>query len=335
LAEDQNRLRKLGITSSLSKPVKQSELFDLIISVIGEPEGHAAQARTAAGGRRAVKRALGLRILVAEDNEVNQLVAKRIFERLGHRVTVVENGQEAISALQRRKFDLIAMDVQMPVMDGLDSTVAIRKSEEKTGGHMPIVAMTAHAMKGDRERCLAAGMDGYVAKPIRSSELEKTLSEVLGKTSRNAKVKYLADGRDGSVIDTAALLEGVGGNRRLLQKLAKLFLTDLPRLVARIRASSKARDGEELAKTAHALKGAIGNFGAAKAVSAAAELERLARVGEFSAVENAWTTLELELSLAKNNLEKLAAPARREPAKAGERKRRRRRPAGLTKKEIS
>jgi HPt (histidine-containing phosphotransfer) domain-containing protein len=190
-------------------------------------------------------------------------------------------------------------------------------------------------MKGDRERCLAAGMDGYVAKPIRSSELEKTLSEVLGKTSRNAKVKYLADGRDGSVIDTAALLEGVGGNRRLLQKLAKLFLTDLPRLVARIRASSKARDGEELAKTAHALKGAIGNFGAAKAVSAAAELERLARVGEFSAVENAWTTLELELSLAKNNLEKLAAPARREPAKAGERKRRRRRPAGLTKKEIS
>ncbi len=323
LPENQNRLRKLGISSSLSKPVKQSELFDLIISVIGEPEAHEVPARAGARGSRRAKRGRGLRVLVAEDNEVNQLVAKRIFERLGHRVTVVENGKECVSALERGKFDLVAMDVQMPVMDGLDATAAIRKSEEKTGGRIPIVAMTAHAMKGDRERCLSAGMDGYVAKPIRSLELEKTLSEVLGKTAPSAEVSRTADSQDGPVIDTRALLEGVGGNRQLLQKLAKLFLADLPKLLARIETASNAGDGEELAKAAHALKGAVGNFGAAKAVEAAAELERLGKAGELSSAEKAWTALELELSVARNELERLAAPSSKGRVKARQKKRRR------------
>jgi PAS domain S-box-containing protein len=310
LPADQNRLRKLGITSSLSKPVKQSELFDLIIGVIGEPETHAVPARAGARQSWRVKRGRGLRVLVAEDNEVNQLVAKRIFERLGHRVTVVGNGRECVSALERGKFDLVAMDVQMPVMDGLDATVAIRRSEEKekSGEHIPIVAMTAHAMKGDRERCLSAGMDGYVAKPIRSSELEKALSEVLGKAVSTAEGDRAADSKDGPVIDTGALVQGVGGNRRLLQKLAKLFLADLPKLVARIKGAANVSDGEELAKAAHALKGAVGNFGAAKAVAAAAELERLGKAGELSSAKEGWTALEFELSMVRKELEKLASP---------------------------
>jgi PAS domain S-box-containing protein len=321
LAEDQNRLRKLGITSSLSKPVKQSELFDLIVSVIGEPETHAAPDRSETRGAQRPKHGRGLRVLVAEDNEMNQLVAKRIFERLGYRVTVVGDGQECVSALERGRFDLVAMDVQMPVMDGLDATAAIRKSEEKTSRHTPIVAMTAHAMKGDRERCLAAGMDGYVAKPIRSSELEKTLSEVLGDKVSGRAVGGAADNGEGSVIDTGALLEGVGGDKRLLEKLAKLFLADLPSLLTRIRTASKAGNGEELAKAAHALKGAIGNFGAARAVAAAAELERLGKAGELSSVEGAWAALETELSVAKRELERLAAPSPRERIKARKKKR--------------
>jgi PAS domain S-box-containing protein len=320
LAVDQNRLRKLGITSSLSKPVKQSELFDLIVSVIGEPGAHTAQDRSQAGGIRRAKRGRGLRVLVAEDNEVNQLVAKRIFERLGYRVTVVENGQECVSALERGRFDLVAMDVQMPVMDGLAATTAIRKSEEKTGRHIPIVAMTAHAMKGDRERCLAAGMDGYVAKPIRSSELERALSEVLGDKLSGGAAGETPRSEAGSAIDANLLLKGVGGNRRLLEKLAKLFLADSPRLLARIRTALHARDGEGLAKAAHALKGAIGNFGAARAVLAAAELERLGKAGEFSSVESAWSALEMELAVVTKELEKLAAPRRRR--KAQKRKRR-------------
>jgi two-component system sensor histidine kinase/response regulator len=236
-------------------------------------------------------------------------------------VTVVGDGQECVSALERGRFDLVAMDVQMPVMDGLDATAAIRKSEEKTGRHTPIVAMTAHAMKGDRERCLAAGMDGYVAKPIRSSELEKTLSEVLGNKVSGRAVGGAADNGEGSVIDTGALLEGVGGDKRLLEKLAKLFLADLPRLLTRIRTASKAGDGEELAKAAHALKGTIGNFGAARAVAAAAELERLGKAGELSSVEGAWAALETELSVAKRELERLAAPSPRERVRVRKNKR--------------
>src|SRR5262249_32414180 len=140
-----------------------------------------------------------LRVLVAEDNEVNQLVARRTFEKLGYRVTLVGNGQEAVSALERGSFDLVAMDVQMPVMDGLAATAAIRRFEEKAGTHTPIVAMTAHAMKGDRERCLEAGMDGYVAKPIRTGELQRVLSEVLGSWRS-------------PTIDQKGLLDGLNGN---------------------------------------------------------------------------------------------------------------------------
>jgi len=310
---DRSRLRKLGISSSLSKPIKQSELFDLIISVIGDPEAQTNRANGRLRESRKTKRSSGLRVLVAEDNEVNQLVAKRIFEKMGHRVTVVGNGKEAVAALDKRKFDFVAMDVQMPLMDGLDATAAIRKAEEKTGKHVPIVAMTAHAMKGDRERCLGAGMDGYVAKPIRSSELGKAIAEILGK-DRRASEASAAETRAGIAPD--ALLEGVGGNRQLLQKLAQLFLADLPKSLARIQAALDSRDGEELGKAAHALKGSVGNFGAAQAVTAAANIERFGRTGEFSGAQEAWKQLESELLVVKRELAKLAAPSSRRQVKA-------------------
>ncbi|HXT24755.1 MAG TPA: response regulator [Candidatus Eisenbacteria bacterium] len=306
LLEDQNRLRELGISSSLNKPVKQSELFDLIVSVIGESETEIPRGRARSSGTRKAKSGNRLRVLVAEDNEVNQLVAKRIFEKLGHRVRVVGNGQEAVAAVASGQLDLIAMDVQMPVMDGLDATAAIRKAEEKSGKHVPILAMTAHAMKGDRERCLRAGMDGYVAKPIRSAELENAIGEVLGKRLP-AFGENKAD--TASVIDLGALLEGVGGNRRLLQKLAKLFLADLPKLAARIKTALASRDGGELAKAAHALKGSVGNFGAAKAVEGASEVERHARSGVLSAAQEAWVRLELELVVVRKELENFSAPS--------------------------
>jgi len=313
LPEDQDRLRKLRISSSLSKPVKQSELFDLIISVIGDPEARTNRTSGRSRERRRAKRSSGLRVLVAEDNEVNQLVAKRIFEKLGHRVTVVENGQEAVTALEKGKFDLVAMDVQMPVMDGLDATAAIRKSEETTGRHVPIVAMTAHAMKGDRERCLAAGMDGYVAKPIRSSELENAIAEILGKARRAVETSP-AEKDAGIVPET--LLQGVGGNRRLLQKLAKLFLADLPKSSARIKTALDLKDEDGLAKAAHALKGSVGNFGAASAVAAAADIEKFARAGESAAAQEAWKRLDSELLVVKKEIVKLATLGSRRQVKA-------------------
>jgi len=149
-------------------------------------------------------------------------------------------------------------------------------------------------------------MDGYVAKPIRSTELENAIGEILGK-GLPAFEENKVD--NGSVIDLGELLKGVGGNRRLLQKLAKLFLADLPKLAARIKTALASRDGGELAKAAHALKGSVGNFGAAKAVEAASEIERHGRSGVLSAAQEAWVRLELELVVIRKELEILSAPS--------------------------
>jgi signal transduction histidine kinase/CheY-like chemotaxis protein/ligand-binding sensor domain-containing protein len=171
------RCREVGVTTYLVKPVKQSELLDAILSALDPAVLPAADAAgppaAGAAGRR------GLRVLLAEDNEINQKLAVRLLERWGHAVTVCRNGREAVDALARARFDVVLMDVQMPVMDGLTATAAIRERERQTGGHVPVIALTAHAMKGDQERCLAAGMDAYVTKPLRAAELAEAFARLL------------------------------------------------------------------------------------------------------------------------------------------------------------
>ena len=299
--EDVGRCRKLGISASLSKPIKQSELFDVIITAIGEPP--TKRSRRVQERKKGRAGQASLRVLVAEDNDVNQLVARRIFEKLGHRVTVVANGREALSAVQSRQFDLVAMDVQMPEMDGLEATSAIRAWEEKTGTHVSIIAMTAHAMKGDAERCLAAGMDAYVPKPIRTQELEKAISQLV---STAQPKKYTASPVKENLIDHRALLAGVDGDRRLLSELASMFLADYPRTLVQMKYALRLEDADALAKEAHKLKGAIGNF-AAKSATAAAELvDRLAREGDLRAASDALTTLESELTMLGDELKRLS-----------------------------
>jgi CheY-like chemotaxis protein len=167
---DAARCRELGIAAYLVKPIVQSQLLDAIFNVLGrkaEP-AHPAPLVTRHSLREGQR---SLRVLLAEDNEVNQLLASRLLERHGHSVVVVSDGRKALEALEKQKFDLVVMDVSMPEMDGFEAAAAIRAKEGGTGSHIPIIAMTAHAMKGDRERCLAAGMDAYVSKPIQASEL--------------------------------------------------------------------------------------------------------------------------------------------------------------------
>jgi two-component system, sensor histidine kinase and response regulator len=311
--EDASRCRKLGISASLSKPIKQSELFDVIISAIGE-----ADTKRSHGMRRRKKGRAEhgeLRVLVAEDNEVNQLVARRIFEKLGHEVTVVGTGREALSAVQSRQFDLVAMDVQMPEMDGLDATMAIRCWEEKTGTHVPIVAMTAHAMKGDSERCLAAGMDGYVSKPIRTHELERAISQVL-RPQKTRKATASLPNEANTLIDQKALLAGIDGDPQLLRELTRLFLADYPRNLAQIKDALRLGDAEALAKGAHKLKGAVGNFAAKKAAAAAELLETLGKAGDLRAASDAFVTLESELALLCNELKRLAMNSVKRRAKS-------------------
>jgi CheY-like chemotaxis protein len=157
----------MGISGYLTKPVKQSEVYDAIMMVMGYPTGEIPVIT-----RHTIHEAHNrLDILLAEDNIVNQKLAVKILEKRGHRVVVASNGKKAIEQLERKHFDLVLMDVQMPEMDGIEATELIRKREEQEGGHIPIAAMTANAMKGDREKCLAAGMDGYVSKPIKVEKL--------------------------------------------------------------------------------------------------------------------------------------------------------------------
>jgi len=177
---DVDRCRKVGGSAHLIKPIKQSELFDAIatsLGVIDEPNAAANETTVAAVKMRP------LRILLAEDSLTNQRLAVGILSKWGHQVTVANNGREAVAAADKEPFDLVLMDVQMPEMDGYQATAVIREREVGKNRRLPIVAMTAHAMKGDREECLAAGMDAYVAKPIRRAELEQVIEEIAGRDS--------------------------------------------------------------------------------------------------------------------------------------------------------
>jgi two-component system, sensor histidine kinase and response regulator len=179
---DAARCLELGVAAYLLKPIRQSELREAIARVLGAREQDGALPLiTRFSVQDARDPSAFLRVLLAEDNAVNQRLAVRLLEKRGHRVTVAGNGREALEALEKESFDLVFMDVQMPEMDGLEATAAIREKEKTSGGHQPIIALTAHAMKGDREKCLAGGMDGYLAKPIRPQELEEILRDYVSR----------------------------------------------------------------------------------------------------------------------------------------------------------
>jgi CheY-like chemotaxis protein len=165
---------ELGVAARLLKPIKQSELFDAIVQSLGAyvAEAESSETQIAARMQRSLK------VLVAEDSMINQKLAEAVLKGAGHEVVLVNDGQEALAAIESQDFDLVLMDVQMPVMDGFEAVSKIRETEKRTGGHIPIIALTAHAMKGDRERCLEAGMDGYVSKPIRSARLFEVIETV-------------------------------------------------------------------------------------------------------------------------------------------------------------
>lgn len=182
LQSNMDHCRNLGLQHTLTKPMTHSDLFDVIVSL---PIGSSGSASSDAQPpsqlkplRRAYPQMQPLKILLAEDNLVNQNLAVAILKKLGHTVTVADNGEEALTALEKNTYDLVIMDIQMPKIDGLEATKAIRKREQQTGQHLPIIAMTAHAIKGDRERCLSAGMDEYISKPIHIEELQAVLSTV-------------------------------------------------------------------------------------------------------------------------------------------------------------
>jgi len=247
-----------------------------------------------------------LLILLVEDNTINQILAQRLVRKRGHNIVVANNGREALAALEIERFDLILMDVQMPEMSGIEVTAAIRRKELETGDHIPIVATTASAMKEDRERCLEAGMDAYVSKPIESEILFEIIDKLTGYSKEIKHGKGGARSHD-PVFDVGEVLDSLDGDSELLHEIAGIFLTQFPRHMEKIRNAVSNRDAKLLERAAHALKGAAANLLAQGVVDTALKLEEIGRAGSVAGTEAALASLERELGklqLALKDFEK-------------------------------
>jgi len=308
---DAARCRKLGIRAYLTKPVRQSDLLDAFVTALGAPRrGRAVPPLVTRHLLREQRRPL--RILLAEDNAFNQKLAMRILEKQGHEVVVASNGRQALDALDRpasRGFDLVLMDVQMPDMSGFEATATIRGHERATGVHLPIVAMTAHAMKGDRERCIKAGMDGYVSKPIQAKELLAAIS-ALAPVRTTPPVLAPETHRAAGGLDVGRLLEGVGGSEQLLREFIQLFLADSPKQLSKIRRAVASRNAKALAESAHALKGSSGSFSLKGAYEATSKLERMGRKGDLAGAKATLRALEEGMTRLRQELRALLRAAR-------------------------
>ncbi|MBD3181523.1 PAS domain S-box protein [Candidatus Poribacteria bacterium] len=271
------RYKEYGISAFLTKPVKQSELFNTIMDVLAKnplEEDTDDEIETCALESKGEK----LNILLAEDNIVNQKFAKSFLEKQDYQVSIANDGKEAIELWEKQHFDLILMDVQMPEIDGFEATKIIREKEKNTDRHIHIIAMTAHAMKGDKERCLEAGMDDYVAKPVKPDEL----SACIDKLYEDKKEGYMQIDKSNISIDKNDVMERVDGDMELLSDMIEIFMEEYPSLLAEIKQAIDNKDNKSLEYSAHSLKGSVGNFGSQEVFDAALNLEIIGRNGNLS-----------------------------------------------------
>lgn len=296
---DAARCKQLGIQAYLSKPVLKDDLLIAIRSALGLKE--IVVPSPPANVLRKAGRAL--QILVAEDNAVNQAVILRVLGKLGHKAMLAHHGGEALRMSQEAKYDLIFMDVQMPEMDGLTATRAIREAERIQGGHVPIVAMTAHAMTGDRERCLASGMDGYLTKPLRMNEVADVLAGVADATERPTQDAVAESSANvpsqpptqRTVWNRAEAIERLGGDEDLFQELCQIFLEESPKLLRELKDALAMGNVEDVMRAAHSIKGETGYLSAPEAMAVARQLEDMARSNSLAAAGELVGVLEREL----------------------------------------
>jgi CheY-like chemotaxis protein len=309
--EDAARCRRMKLAAYLSKPIKSTELQSAILTCLskkrGDGDAPAGQANNVDARAETLTPARPLKILLAEDNPVNQRFAVHLLAKAGHAAHVVEDGQAAIDALARDEFDLVLMDVQMPKMDGLEATQYIRANESADGPRLPIIAMTAHAMAGDRERCLAAGMDDYVSKPIDAKDFFRAIYTLVGGHCPSED-QSKAPVPPTEVFNHAAALHQMEGNEELLADIIQLFLGDLPTRMTAIEAAAAAGDAPSLRNAAHALKGALGYLAAHRAREAARRLEELGAAGDAASAPAALDAFRVEIDRLTAQLEPLATP---------------------------
>lgn len=307
-----------GVAGSLSKPVRQSQLFDLLARVMQDPDA-GRPIPVLAGAVSAPRDPAPLmpdieapepdgpalaRILVVEDSSINQQVALGMLRKLGYRGDAVGNGLEAIEALERIEYAAVLMDCQMPEMDGFEASAEIRRRE---GGarHVPIVAMTGNAMEGDRERCLAAGMDGYISKPVRANELAAALARYLG--AKGAEPRAAA-GTDGAVapataiVDETALNDLAPGEPEIVAELVGQFLEEAPARVVAVQQALADGDASALRQAAHLLKGEASSLGALELADACEQLETLGRAGSLDGADALAARLDAAFERARQAL---------------------------------
>jgi CheY-like chemotaxis protein len=294
---DKVRCTELGVAAHLRKPIKQSELLDAIVLAMGVTAPEPDQPARTDEARPVLP---ALRILLAEDAYPNQVLVVRLLDKQGHTVTIANNGKEAVALLKQQAFDLVLMDVQMPEMDGLEATRLIRRLEAEGQlapqgrAPIPIVAMTAHAMKGDRERCLDCGMNGYVSKPIRRRELEDAVAELFPSKPVPPRQSE-ATAAAAEVIDWSEALKSTDGDVDLLRLVAQAFLKEAGDHLARLRAALAAGDAATIHRLGHLLKGVLSTFGATASRASAERLETMGRQADLAGAADCLAALEAQL----------------------------------------
>jgi CheY-like chemotaxis protein len=303
---DAKRCEELGIAAYLLKPVRQNELREAIARVLSARESsETSPLITRYTLRDKAHTGKTLKILLAEDNPVNQKLARRMLEKRNHTVTVVGNGREALAALENHSYDLVLMDMQMPEMDGFVATSKLRDQEKLTGKHQPVIAMTALAMNGDKERCMASGMDGYISKPIRPQELDDILNAYLTGNETDIAPPTNLEREVSDLIEVGPLLDRVDDDRALLAELVDMFRRDCPATLREAQQAIDSRNGVELTKVGHSLRGVLSNLSAAGASTMAAELEACGHSEDFPIAQVTLSRLSDEIDQVTRALESL------------------------------
>ncbi len=303
---DAARCRKLGIAAYLHKPVKERDLLQAVLLAIS-PDRRTTKDAELITRYTLREEQRTLRILLAEDDMVNRQLAEHLLRKFGHKITSVSDGRKAVEAIQTAGFDgfdVVLMDVQMPEMDGVEATAAIRALEAGRPRRLPIIAMTAHAMKGDRSRFLDAGMDGYIAKPVQSQELVSVIEQTVPKPQEAAR-EYQPKPAPQEVIDCKRALSAVDGDSELFHELLRIFASVAPATLEKLRTGVERKDAATIEQAAHALKGSMSNFGADDAVQASRRLETMARNGNLEHAAEGLQQLEKEVQRLLDAIETL------------------------------
>jgi CheY-like chemotaxis protein/HPt (histidine-containing phosphotransfer) domain-containing protein len=297
--EENTNSAEVGIERFLTKPVKPSDLLDAITRVFGSAtnEDKSVISKDAPASLSPGR----MHLLLVEDGRVNQIVAMKLLEDRGHTVTLATNGREAVDILATTSFDAILMDIQMPEMNGYEATTIIRQRELSSGKHVPIIAMTANAMKGDREQCLAAGMDDYISKPVHSAHLYAIIEKYADLHPLRESVTDVAPQPQEPQADAAASFDAEAfrasiGDDALMRELIAVFFEDAPRLMTDARLALTQRNAEALHHAAHSLKGMVGNYSATPAFRAVSLLTDSTRAGKLKKAGSLLAVAEKEMT---------------------------------------